>query len=162
MVSHSRTRSFDVVRLLTCDMSRHSFLRCNRYRCPGTPVRRTSPSDTSTSDPDPQTDATTTTPITMVYRGNILVRNTNDNSVLGYISSTFSNGQAFYQDKSNALTVSFTLDSTGSGNQLNLILEVSFSLLQPRALPLLPCLLLECGSRSLRLLGSHPGWSVRS
>jgi hypothetical protein len=47
---------------------------------------------------------------------------------LGYVSATLSDGQFAYQDISHALTVSFTTDSTGSGDQLNLILEVGFGL----------------------------------
>ena len=99
----------------------------------GTPVRRTSPSDTSISDSDPQTDTTTTTTTTIVHRGNILVKKADDGSPLGYVSTTLSFGQFAYQDISHALAVSFTTDSTGSGDKLNLIIEVGFGLPQSRA-----------------------------
>ena len=82
-------------------------------------------------DSDSQTDTTATTKITR--RGNILVRNTADKSILGYVSSTLSGGRIAYQDISHALTVSFTTDPTDPGSQLNIIPEVGLGLLQSRA-----------------------------
>lgn len=79
---------------------------------PGTPVRRTSPSDTP-SNPNTK------------HRGYIRVRNLADNSVLGYVSSsTFSTGQFGYKDITQALVVNFETDSTGSGTKLDLNAEV--------------------------------------
>jgi hypothetical protein len=78
------------------------------------------------------------TTTTIVNRGNILVKKATDGSPLGYVSTTLSGGQFAYQDISHALTVSFTTDSTGSGDQLNLVLEVGFGLPQSRAPPSYP------------------------
>ena len=71
-------------------------------------------------------------------RGNILVKKATDGSTLGYVSATLSDGQFAYQDISHALTVSFTTDSTGSGDQLNLILGARFRLTQYWAPPSYP------------------------
>jgi len=81
----------------------------------GSPVRRTNPS------------ATPPQPGNVIHRGTIRVKNRDDGTVLGYVSSsTLKTGQYRYEpDISQALIVRFETDGTGSGTQLCVVPENS-------------------------------------
>ena len=61
------------------------------------------------------------------YRGIIAVKRKRDGYILGYVSKTpVSTGEYRYEDRTNAVTVTFETDDTGPIPEIDLTLVVSF------------------------------------